>query len=71
MRTIRATILVDAEHRATIQLPSNVGPGEHRVTIEFNDISKPWKGFPVLDIPWTWPEDYTFRREDMYGDDGR
>jgi len=27
--------------------------------------------FPRHEIPWPFPEGFTFRREEMYGDDGR
>ncbi len=75
MKTIQTTIVVDAEHKATIQLPEDIAPGEHPITIIIPDTPpeapEPWKGYPSHDIPWIWPEGYTFRREDMYGDDGR
>ena len=73
MKTSHATVTVtvDADHRATIQLPSDIEPGVHRLTITIDEIPTPWGGFPSLDIPWTVPEGYTFRREDEYGEDGR
>ena len=75
MKAIKATIVVDADHRATIQLPVEVEPGEHTVTLLIgaspSEAPLPWDGYPSHDIPWIWPEDDTFRREEMYGDDGR
>jgi hypothetical protein len=65
--------VVTAEHTLTIQLPPDIPPGDCRVVVVLEN-GKP----PVL--PWTeWkPHNVglvdptnTFRREDMYGDDGR
>ena len=69
MRSIQATIAVSADQRGTVQLPTDVEPGQYYVTIVFENTSKPWDGFPSLDIPWIWPDGYTFRREDIYDDD--
>ncbi len=33
MKTIQTTILVDAEGKATLQLPADVTPGPHRVSV--------------------------------------
>ncbi len=76
MRTIQTTVVVDAEHRATIQLPADIAPGEHPVVVVIDEAvgspasPRPWVGFPAHDVG-PWPEGLTLRREDMYGDDGR
>jgi hypothetical protein len=76
MRAIQTTALVDAEHRATIQLPEDVAPGEHRVVVVIEEqaikefASRSLADFPVIDVG-PWPEGLSLRREDMYGDDGR
>jgi hypothetical protein len=74
MKTIQTTAVVDAEHRVTIQLPDDVEPGEHTVTLILTPASQaappPWPGFPTHDVG-PWPEGLSLRREDMYGDDGR
>ena len=76
MRTIQTTVVVDAEHRATIQLPADVAPGEHAVVVVIDEaavtaaISGPWAGFPRHDVG-PWPEGLSLGREDLYGDDGR
>jgi hypothetical protein len=75
MRTIETTAVVTPEHTITVQLPPDIPPGSHRVVvvIERNGTAPP----PV--VSWrewaphnTGPVDpaNTFRREDLYGDDG-
>ncbi len=76
MRTIRTTILVDAGGRATLQLPADVRPGPHRVSLTIDEATAPARPFrvedlPRHDIPWPFTPGETFRREDLYGDDGR
>jgi hypothetical protein len=76
MKTIRTTAVVDADHRATIQMPEDVAPGEHRVLVVIEGeasegpASKTLVDFPVIDVG-RWPEGLSLRREEMYGDDGR
>jgi hypothetical protein len=75
MKTIQASIIIDAERKATISFPDIV-PGEYRALILLDpggpaqvippdDLSD----FPVIDIG-PWPEGLSLRREGMYGDDG-
>ncbi|GAC1519230.1 MAG: hypothetical protein NVS2B7_40230 [Herpetosiphon sp.] len=61
-----------------VQMPSDVVPGQHHVVVILEAI--PTKDRirdpkPLLDLQssaWDgFPADCTFRREDMYGDDGR
>jgi hypothetical protein len=77
MRTIETTAVVTANHTVTIQVPADIRPGTHRVVvvIETNDHSAPrplqtWADWPAHDVTLTDPS-CTFRREDLYGDDGR
>jgi hypothetical protein len=76
MRTIQTTIVVDEEGKATLQLPADVAPGPHRVSIAIDEALPPLQPFrvedlPRHDIPWPFALDETFRREDLYGDNGR
>lgn len=77
MVTIETTIQVDEQGKATIQLPTGSKPGAHRALVVVFDepqtaVTRPSMAeLPRHDIPWPFPEGYTFRREDMYGDDGR
>jgi hypothetical protein len=76
MRTIETTAVVQPDHTITVQLPPDVQPGSCRVVlvIERNGMA------PLPTTSWldwkphnTGPSnpDVTFRREDLYGDDGR
>jgi hypothetical protein len=72
MRTIETTIELDDQRKATIRFPAALAPGPHRVVLV---IDEP----PVACTPLTfsahdvgpWPEGFTVRREEIYGDDGR
>ncbi len=72
MRTMEATILVDADHRATLQLPPDVEPGTHRIVVV---IEEPTRKRARLTFSahhtGPWPEGFSVRREELYGDDGR
>lgn len=77
MTTIRTRVRVDASRRLTLQLPDDVAPGEHDVTVIVDASSestvtapRPPLNFPVDDLG-PWPKGLSLRREDMYGDDGR
>ncbi|MGP0066380.1 MAG: hypothetical protein ACLQGP_22675 [Isosphaeraceae bacterium] len=78
MRAIQTTIEVDEEGGATIQLPADVAPGPYQavVVIAEKEPAAPrplptMADFPRHEIPWPFPEGFTFRREEIYGDDGR
>ena len=76
MKTIQTTIVVDAEGKATLHLPADVTPGPHRVSVTIEESPLPVQSFRVEDlprhnIPWPFAPGKTFRREDLYGDDGR
>jgi hypothetical protein len=76
MKTIRTTIVVDAEGKATLQLPADVAPGSHHISVTIEEAPAHGKPFRVEDLPrhdilWPFAPGETFRREDTYGDDGR
>jgi hypothetical protein len=79
MRTIETAISVNPDGSAVIelQLPGNVSAGVHRavVIVEEQPAVVEQDAALALDLlPLTfegWPKDCTFRREDLYGDDGR
>jgi hypothetical protein len=77
MVTIETTIEVDEQGKVTIQMPADVRPGLHRaVVVVFDEpevaaVHPGMADFPRHDVAWTFPEGYTFRREDMYDDSGR
>jgi len=75
MRTIETTAVVDEDRKLTVQLPVEINPGHHRVVVVIEENGVP----PVKPEPLrfsTYPvglavEGFTFRREELYGDDGR
>ena len=74
MRTIETTVNVDEQHRASIQFPADVPPGPHRVVLTIEEAPSTTfrvEDLPRHDFPWPFAPGETFRREDMYGDDGR
>lgn len=78
MRTLEITLTVQPDGTATLELPPDVLPGDHRAVLVIEETSGPpiveatTKPFQLYTFPLTnWPADATFRREDLYGDDGR
>jgi len=75
MRTIETTATITAEGTLTVQVPSDIPPGPHRIVVVIDDQpdmpdTRPLHDFPVIHVG-AWPADLSLRREDMYGDDGR
>ncbi len=77
MRTIETTAVVTPEHTLTVRVPDDVSPGSHRVVVVIDgsgEASPPpptgWLDWPAHNVAPVDPTN-TFRREDMYGDDGR
>jgi hypothetical protein len=72
MTTIETAIVVDDQGKATIQLPVSVVPGAYRavVVIDAPAAARVPLTFSAHDVG-PWPEGFTVRREEIYGDDGR
>ena len=74
MRTIEAIATVTEDGKLTVNVPPDIPAGEHRVVLVV-DVSPLPEGYQPLRLHvWNlnaWPADFTFRREDLYGDDGR
>jgi hypothetical protein len=74
MKTIETTIEVDDQQKAMIHLPADVKPGPYRavVVIERHEpaVARAPLTFSAHDVG-PWPEGFTARREEIYGDDGR
>ena len=72
MKTITTTAVIGPDRILTVQLPPDVPPGKHEVVVVLNGVPVPQ--VPELSPPYPVgpinPHD-TFRREDIYGDDGR
>jgi hypothetical protein len=75
MKTIETTATVSAEGTLTVQVPSDIPPGEHCVVLVIEEQLRPVEQHPSLDFPvddWgAWPESLSLSREDMYGNWGR
>jgi hypothetical protein len=76
MRAVTATAIVREDHLLTVQLPADIPPGVHEVVIVLQEAaSRPqqalsFKDWPAHNVGLVDPN-MTFRREDIYGDDGR
>jgi hypothetical protein len=78
MITVEAISEVAPDQTLKIELPKSVTPGPHRVVvvIEENHLDatrhKPAGPLRLTKLHLSaWPEDSTFRREEIYGDTGR
>jgi hypothetical protein len=74
MKTFQTVLSVDERGMATIRMPPDLTPGKYRVVIVIEEArrEKAPLTFPSHDVgPWPFGPEETFRREDMYGDDGR
>jgi hypothetical protein len=76
MRAVTATAVVHPDHTLTVQIPEDIPPGTHQVVIVLQDSLSP-RQQKIFLASWE-PHDVgivdptmTFRREDIYGDDGR
>jgi hypothetical protein len=75
MKTIEVTVTITPDGKLTAPAPPDILPGEHRavVVIEEKLVAKKerqplkFSAYPVGLVS----ETMTFRREDIYGDDGR
>jgi hypothetical protein len=76
MRALTVTAVVRPDHTLTVQVPADIPPGTHQVVVVLQeDASPPRRDRFTADWPvhQSGPVDanMTFRREDIYGDDGR
>lgn len=81
MRTfdITATVSPDGELRVVARVPPDIPPGDHQAVLVLGEVAgaapsenapKPALRLKVFDWPG-WPANSTFRREEIYDDDGR
>jgi hypothetical protein len=71
MTTINTTAIVGPDRILSVQLPKDVLPGEHQVVIVLNGLASPASALsPPHPVGPANPAD-AYRREEMYGDDGR
>lgn len=77
MRTIETTVIVTDKGQITITLPSDITPGKHRIVLVIDetflppDVDKVKQPLKLNVGEWkNWSPESTFRREDIYDDDG-
>lgn len=78
MQTIETTATVLPDGTLTVSVPPTIVPGVHRVVVVIEETTAAVGPVPQkeaidlrpLPLP-AWPDDATFRREELYGDDGR
>jgi len=76
MRTLELIGQVESGGRLTVQLPSDIPPGEHQMVLVIDERpltpseTRSMDDFPVDDYG-PWPEGLSLRREDIYGKWGR
>ena len=79
MSNLNLKVTVADDRRVTFQLPDDVEPGEVQLTVVVHPQRKlkqraadedPLADWPTLHVE-SWPDNFSFRREEMYGDDGR
>jgi hypothetical protein len=76
MRTLELIGQVESGGRLTVQLPSDIPPGEHQMVLVIDERpltpseTRSLDDFPVDDYG-PWPEGLSLRREDIYGKWGR
>lgn len=74
MTTIETTAVITPEHTLTVTVPADIPPGPCRVVVVVDGVAEPRKpfteGWPKISVALADPN-CTFRREDLYGDDGR
>lgn len=75
MRAVIATAIVHSDHTLTVQVPADIPPGARTVVVVLEDSRETLQGPASLKFSPhpVGPADpaCTYRREDIYGDDGR
>ncbi len=75
MRTLTTTATINADHTLTAPVPADLAPGRRLVVIVLEDVAPVGPRSASLQLPPhpVGPADptCTYRREDLYGDDGR
>jgi hypothetical protein len=78
MITLEAVTEIPTDRTLTLGLPKSIRPGPHRVVVVIEEnLTSPAPGksnerLHLNKLKLTgWPDDCTFRREEIYGDTGR
>jgi hypothetical protein len=75
MKSIETTVVVGDDRKLTVQLPPDVAPGPHQIVVVVDALKERPQAMTMAD----WPihdaalvdPNFTMRREELYGDDGR
>jgi hypothetical protein len=77
VRALTATAIVHPDHTLTLQVPADIPAGAHQVVIVLQEPPSPQEQVLFM-ANWPAPHNVglvdpnmTFRREDIYGEDGR
>lgn len=77
MKNLTIDIDVPADRRIVLQLPEDIAPGKARLVLiptkrptRSSLDADPLADFPTLHVE-NWPAGFSFRREEIYDDDGR
>ena len=77
MKNLTIDIDVPADRRIVLQLPLDIAPGKARLVLiptkrptSSSLDADPLADFPTLHVE-SWPAGFSFRREEIYDDDGR
>jgi hypothetical protein len=76
MKAIETTAVVGNDGKLTVQLPPDVAPGPHQIVVVVDGPRRErphaWTidDWPIHDAALVDPN-FTMRREELYGDDGR
>ncbi len=75
MKTIETVATVTPEGTLTVQVPSDIPPGEHEVVVVIEEQLIGKKPRAPLELTGRLvgleADSFTYRREDLYGDEGR
>jgi hypothetical protein len=79
MKTIQTIATVTDDRKLIVSVPADITPGEHQIVLVIEDslASPPSTRTPKPPLKlnvwrWeAWSADCTFRREDLYGNEGR
>ena len=74
MITVKTTAHIDDKGEVKVQLPEGLSPGEYNLLIVIDEkplVKKANEPLKFASYNYVIPAGETFRREDMYGDEGR
>lgn len=78
MKVVEVDVVVEEDGNIEGQAPPGTTPGKYKAILQVDDAPVPVTegtkreplNIPVIEVDF-WPENFSTRREDLYGDDGR